>query len=131
MLIIRNEQIQQFIASGEDELALMVARCVREANPERVSAYDDAALESMVKLGIERARSHELIAAEDIAAFVSVMFAVAPRFDEQPEIGQVLSDPQFPAGMRFYQIFDRVADEAWAKAEKKYENSFWLPDATE
>ena len=130
MLIIREEQIQHFIATDEMQLVEVIIRAVRQANPERVVGYEDKKLEKMVKIGIERAKSHELNRGQDIAAFVAVMFEIAPKFDEQEEIKTILSDPLFPPGERFYQIFERVSDEAWLEAEKLYEDTYWFPANT-
>lgn len=128
MLVIKRSQIQEFIAADDAQLAAVVAEAVRVACAERVAGYDEAELQRMVRLGFERARSHELTAAEDIAAFVAIMFEVAPRFDEQEDIRQVLDDPAFPPSMRLYQIFDRASEEAWNEAGRRYEDSFWFPD---
>jgi hypothetical protein len=126
MFIIKNKQIQYFIASDESQLAVVIARSIRVANGARVAGYSDKDLESMVKIGMDRARSHDLIRAEDIAAFVAVMFEVAPRFDEQDEIRAVLADTKLTPEMRFSMLFDRVSEEAWVSAQKKYEDSFWF-----
>src|SRR5215210_2315447 len=96
MLIIREEQIQHFIAADEDQLVEAISQAIREANPERVADYDDKKLGKMVKIGIERAKSHELTRAQDIAAFVAVMFEIAPKFDEQEEIKAILNETMFP-----------------------------------
>ncbi len=80
----------------------------------------------MVKTGVERARSHELNRAEDIAAFVAVMFEVAPNFDEQDEIKNVLAETNFPASARFAQLWERISDETWEKAEKSYKADVWF-----
>ena len=129
MLVIRNEQIQEFIATDDDQLARVVAESVRKAVGERVEGYEDAELERMVRLGFERARSHGLTGAEDIAAFIAIMFEVAPRFDEQEDIRAVLDDPSFPPSIRLYQVFDRASDDAWNEAARRYEDSFWFPDS--
>lgn len=128
MLIIRREQIQHFIASDENELIAEVAKAVRRANGDRLAPYSDAQLHKMVKIGIERAKANKLTGAEDIAAFVAVMFEVAPRFDEQKDIRQILDDENFVPEVRFYQIFDRAQDQAWVEAERRYDDSFWFPD---
>lgn len=127
MLIIREEQIQHFIAADEEQLIEIIIGILRDLNGERVKDYDDEKLTGMVKIGIDRARSHELTKAEDIAAFVSVMFEVAPKFDEQAEIKAVLNDTNFPPEDRFYQLFERVSDEGWLEAETLYEDTFWFP----
>ena len=126
MLVIRKDQIQHFIAADDAQLAVVVAEAVRKANGERVAEYGDKELAAMVKIGIERARTHELTKAEDIAAYVAVMFEVAPRFDEQPDIRTLLNDASFSPEIRFYQLFERIQEKSWQEAEKRYDDSFWF-----
>lgn len=130
MLIIREEQIQHFIAADEAQLVQVVCQAIREANPERVAHYDDKKLGKMIKISIGRAKSHELTKGQDIAAFVAVMFEIAPRFDEQEEIKAVFKDTMFPPDERFYQLFERVSEDVWREAEKLYEDTFWFPAET-
>ncbi len=125
MLVIRKEQIQHFIAKDEQQLSEVIAAAVREACADRVEPYDDKELAKMAKIGIERARKHGLDKAEDLAAFVAVMFEVAPRFDEQPDIRAVLSEPNFAPAARFYNLFERIQEPSWQEAEKRYDDTFW------
>jgi hypothetical protein len=125
-VIIRREQLEQFIARDDNELTGVVRQAVRAANGSRVEIYEDQQLDSMVKIGIERARSRGLRFAEDIAAFVAVMFEVAPRFDEQKDINAMLVDDLLPLNLRLELLFVRTMDPAWAEAEKNYEDSFWF-----
>lgn len=131
MLVIRQEQIQRFIAADEGQLVLVVSKALRAIDPERIKDYEDAKLAEMIKIGIACARSHQLERAEDITAYIALMFEIAPRFDEQKEIKQILSEPTFPPGERFYQLFERVSDEAWCEAQNLYEKEFWFPGAVE
>jgi len=128
MLILRNEQLQRFIAEDDEQLARVVAGAVRAANGDRVAGYDDDELNAMAKIGIERARSHGLAAAEDIAAFVAVMFEVAPRFDEQPDIQKALDESPLPTHMKMVLFADSVTPDAWSEAERRYDDSFWFPE---
>ena len=130
MLVIRSKQIQEFIARDEQELADVVRQAVRKANAARVEADEDTELTLMVKIGIDRARGRGLFNAEDIAAFVAIMFEIAPRFDEQPEIEAVFKDERMPPEMRFKLLFQLVPDGPWAEAGKRYDDSFWFPDRT-
>jgi len=127
MLVIRKQQLQEFIAGNAGEFAEVVRTAIRKSNEERVKVYDDKELDAMLAIGIARAKSHGLTGAEDIAAFVAVMFEIAPRFDEQPEIREVLQDANFKPDDRLEQLFIRVPDAAWAEASKKYDDSFWFP----
>jgi hypothetical protein len=128
MLVIKQSQIQHFIASDEEELVRVVRDGVRAANAERVADYDDEKLAEMVKFGIERARSHKIERAETIAAFVAVMLEIAPNFDEQEQIKMVLEDGNFPPDERFFQLFERVPEESWQAAENLYDARIWFPD---
>jgi len=126
MLILRRAQIEEFIAPDEKELTSVVSGAIRAANGARVSGYSDKQLAAMVEKGIERARARGLTFAEDIAAFVAIMFEVAPRFDEQPQINGMLEDKTLPLNLNLELIFARGPEDAWADAQKKYEDSFWF-----
>lgn len=126
MLIIRTEQIQHFIAKNDAELNRLIAQALREANPERIADYDDEKLSAMIQIGIERAKSHDIERAEDIGAFVALMFEIAPNFDEQDEIKIVLADTNFPVSDRLAQLWERTSDEAWEKAEQNYKSDVWF-----
>jgi hypothetical protein len=127
MLIIREEQIQHFIAADDEQLIKVIAAAIRQINEKRIAGYDDEKLAKMIETGIARARSHELVKGEDIAAFVALMFEIAPKFDEQAEIKAVLEDATFPPDERFYQLFERVSHKSWYEAETLYEETFWFP----
>jgi hypothetical protein len=130
MLVIRREQIQEFIARDETELTDVVREAVREANGDRIRDYGDDELDAMLRIGIGRAKSHDLTCAEDIAPFVAIMFEIAPRFNEQTDIRKVLEDTKFPPDIRLEQLFTCVDDAAWIEAGRLYEDSFWFPAKT-
>ena len=128
MLVIREKQIQHFIAEDEPKLIRLIRQIIREANPERVAGYSDQLLDAMIKIGVERAKSHELTLAEDIAAFVGVMFEVAPNFDTQKDIEATFKDTLFSPTDRFKQLWNRISDAAWLEAETNYDVKVWFPD---
>ena len=57
MLVIRDAQLQQFIAPSEDDLIKAVCDAVAKANPARVESLRPGRIIAMAKIGIERARS--------------------------------------------------------------------------
>ena|ERR1041385_7069612 len=126
MFVIRDEQIQSFIAKTDDELVDVIKLALGETNPARISGIDPSVFGKMIKVGIDRARSHELSRAEDIAAFVAVMFEIAPNFDEQAQINDLLNHPKMTPTFRFYQIFEGIPDEAWEEAESNYNTETWF-----
>ncbi|MDQ6787630.1 MAG: hypothetical protein M3033_12555 [Acidobacteriota bacterium] len=128
MLIIREEQIQHFIARDEPELVKLIAGIIRTGNFERVKDYPDETLEAMTRIGIERAKTYDFERAEDIAAFVAVMFEISPDFDRQEDIKTLLEDKNFAPAQKFEQIWGRVPEEIWTKAEEGYNAATWFPD---
>ena len=131
MLVIRDAQIQSFIAANDDELLRVVCDAVIRVNPGRVADVRAPRVESMARLGIARARSSGFNKAEDIAAFVALMFEISPTFDTQPAIAAVLADENYSPGERLTQLPERVSDEAWAEAVGSYDADFWFSDGAE
>src|SRR5580765_6774804 len=102
MLVISREQLDAFIPSDGDELVRLITVAIKKANPMRTLDHDPELLAGkMIATGIERAKSYGLTKPEDVAAFVAVMFEVAPNFDEQQEINAILNDVTFPRPERF------------------------------
>ena len=128
MLVIRDEQIQSFIAQDEVQLTKILMETVRTVNPNRVEGYDDKALEAMVKMSIERAKLHQLEKAEDIAAFVGIMFEISPNFDQIKDISACLDDTTYSVDLRFQQLWGRVPEAKWVEAEATYDAKVWFPD---
>ena len=126
MLVIRDEQIQSFLYSDEDDFGRLVSRAVRRACPVRTAGYSDEKLLAMSTIGIERARARGLTRIEDVAAFVAIMFEISPRFDEHPAISQVLDDTRFKPSDKMDLIFRVVADKAWEEAEATYDETIWF-----
>lgn len=126
MLVIRDAQLQAFIASDDEDVRRVVGDAVRAANPARVEGYSDEKLGPMCSVAIARARAHGISKVQDIAAFAAIMFETSPRFDEQKEISAVLSDFNYSPEDRLYQLFERVSDESWAEAERSYDEAVWF-----
>ena len=111
----------------EDEFVRYVMKHIREESPERVLGYADDYFEEMVRNGLARARSHGFSEAEDLMAFVAVMFEIAPNFDEQPNIKKVLDDQAIPSEKRFEQLWELTSDEDWEEAADNCREEAWFP----
>jgi hypothetical protein len=129
MLVIRQEQIDTLIKGTDEEFVEFLVGHVKEEFPEKAAERDDETLREMVKGGIRRAESHGLTSAEDTTSFISIMFEVAPNFDEQPAIKAVLDDEKFPPEARIERLWSPlVTDENWEEAEKNYNEKAWFPE---
>lgn len=128
MLVIRQEQIDALIKGSDEEYVEFLVGHVKEEFPEKTAERDDETLREMVKGGIRRAESHGFTTAEDQTAFISIMFEIAPNFDEQPAIKAVLDDQNFAPSDRFERLWSPlVTDENWEEAEKNYNEDAWFP----
>lgn len=126
MLIIRQEQIDTMVMGDEDEFVEFLVNHVKQEDPDLEEEYEDETLGEMVRGGIERAKSHGFTTSEDITAFVSLMFEIAPNFDEQSEIRAVLDDENTPPDQRFDKLWSPlVPEEAWDEAAEKYDENAW------
>ena len=129
MLVIRQEQIDALIKGSDEEFVEFLVGHVREEFPEKTAERDDETLRTMVKGGIKRAESHGFTSAEDITAFISIMFEIAPNFDEQAQIKAVLDDTKFPPEERIERLWSPlVTDENWEEAENNYNKNAWFPE---
>ncbi len=127
MLVIRQEQIDTLIKGTDEEFVEFLVAHVKEEFPDKTSEREDETLRTMVKGGIKRAESHDLTRAEDITAFISIMFEIAPNFDEQSQIRAVLDDELCPPEDRIERLWSPVVpDEAWEEGENNYNENAWF-----
>lgn len=129
MLVIRQKQIDALIKGTDEEFVEFLVEHVKEEFPEKVVERDEETLRTMVRGGVRRAESHGFTTAEDITAFISIMFEIAPNFDEQPSIKSVLNDKNFAPEDRIERLWSPlVTEEEWEAAEKNYNEKAWFPN---
>ena len=129
MLVIRQEQIDALIKGTDEEFVEFLVGHVKEEFPEKIEERDEETLRTMVRGGVRRAESHGFTTAEDITAFISIMFEIAPNFDEQAQIKAVLDDTKFPPEERIERLWSPlVTDENWEEAENNYNKNAWFPE---
>jgi hypothetical protein len=126
MLIIRQEQIDTLIKGTDEEWVEFLLNHVKSEDPELQEKHSDDELRRMVKSGIKRSERHGMTSAENQSAFISVMFKIAPNFDEQPEIKEVLDDERYPPAHRLQNLWSpAVPDEAWDRALEARDEHAW------
>ncbi|REJ75580.1 MAG: hypothetical protein DWQ47_08910 [Acidobacteria bacterium] len=128
MLIIKNSQIESFIAEDDTQLVRVIREIIQEAFHEGVETYSEKKLDGMVRMGIEKARSRGFERAEDIASFVSIMFEISPEFDMNEQIDAFLKDESYPPEMKLEQLLGRTQDDVWRAAEGTYDAKSWFRD---
>jgi hypothetical protein len=135
MLKIRPEQMKVFQPVAEAAFAREIVEELREEHADTVvhlptgtfaieQIADDALLE-LVKTGIARAREYGITWECTLAAFVVLMFVVAPNFDQHPLIQRVLRDESVGPDSRIDQLWERTSEENWQAAIQSYDASAW------
>lgn len=126
MLVIREEQIDALLLGDEERLVGTIFIRVTREDPELAEKRDEETLRKMIRSGIERARGHGFESARDISDFVSLMFEIAPNFDEQTEIKRVLGDKGMPPGERLEKARSTLVPEtAWEEARENSDERAW------
>jgi hypothetical protein len=127
VITIRGDQLDAFMFLRDDEglVSVVIEHLHRESRP-LVERIPRPRLEAMIRGGLARARGRGLASAPDLAAFVSLMFEIAPNFDDHPAIGRALDDPGGERDGRVPRLLAAVPDEAWREAEARYDAKAWL-----
>jgi hypothetical protein len=126
MLVIRDAQLQSFIAENSDDIEILIAQAEVRINPSRVDGIRPIRLRSMARIAMETAMSVGMTKAEDIAGFAALMFEISPQFHQEPSIAMALADESFQPGERLTYLFERTTDEAWADAARLYDENLWF-----
>ncbi|HEX5748539.1 MAG TPA: hypothetical protein VFZ09_20030 [Archangium sp.] len=129
MLRITKAQLDGMILHDERGFIDFVARHIQEESPELVLGLPFDSLRDMVAAGLDRARGHGLRTPENLTAFVSIMFEIAPNFDEHPAIARVLGDSSIPIDERMDALFTKLPPSAWEQAERSYDPAAWYSES--
>lgn len=134
-MIIRPAQLEAFQAGAEADFENRVVRHILKEHAEvsvrfptrtvGVAEIPEELLREMIRNGFARARSYGMEYESSLAAFVSLMFAVAPNFDEHPLIRRVLLDEREPPDSRIELFDEHLTDDDWEAAEHGYDALAW------
>ncbi|MBA3805012.1 MAG: hypothetical protein H0X14_04790 [Acidobacteria bacterium] len=132
MLKIRKEQVEAFLPKTDEEIVEFIVKHLHEESPNLIERLPPESLREMVGNGVARARGHGLRRLEDLTAFVSIMFEIAPDFDEHEELRRVLRDDGVPADERMDRLFDSELDDAWEEVvryrDPEARAGAWFPE---
>jgi len=83
---------------------------LRKRFPGRVDGLPSAQLWERVGAGLTRARAHGLSRRADLVTFITLQFVVAPRFDEHPDVAEILDDHSVARQERMDRVLERLGD---------------------
>lgn len=111
----------------EDEKAFaqQIAAFIRENRPSAVHSLDHEQVESMARCGIHRAQRKGIEDPHAIALYVTMMFVVAPNFDEHPAIHARLYQSPAPINYLVKHVARVTNSVEWLEAKLNYNVAAW------
>lgn len=125
LLTLRKEQLLACQNKIEEDLIYIVALHLKSHHPQLVEDLNDETLFSRVAFGLKKARSYQFENVRDMAAFVGLMFEVAPNFDQHPLIQGVLKDRTIPNTSKLMHLAQQMSETVWREAALLYAGPFW------
>jgi hypothetical protein len=128
MIRIIEGQFAQTLQREPDRFFDGIVQHLIESNPEELRGIPLTHIRDMVEMGVQRARLHGLVDDSDLFAFVSVMFEIAPNFDEEPTLRAALEAPAQNPKERWESLFGDQFNDAWERAAhpNAYDPAAWL-----
>ena len=93
-----------------------------------VDELPEETLNDLVRVGIERARSHNLTFESVIAAFTAVMFEVSPNFDGHRLCQVLLKDADVEPNERLDELLNVLTEKNWESIREDYDPKAWKPE---
>jgi hypothetical protein len=90
--------------------------CAEQA--EAVAELPDAEIRRRATLALRRAQAHGFTEPRAATAFATLMFVVAPDFDQHPKIAAALKGTATD-DVRLRQLFERTSETDWDEAERQ------------
>jgi hypothetical protein len=90
-----------------------------------VSAIPDSKLEAMVQSGVDRAGVYRISWRSALASFVVTMFVVAPNFDDDIRIHELLTDVDIEPDYRMDSVSEQVTGDHWNMLRQTYDSHAW------
>lgn len=125
MLIIRKDQMDEFNKIAEQNFADKLITYLRDKQTVWVKNSQDEELRQRVRWGINRARWHGLTWESSIMKYVSLMFRIAPNFDEYPPVAALLARTDVTPDELADLLFTEISPEQWEAAMKRYDPAAW------
>jgi hypothetical protein len=126
---IRPEQHAEFKRAAEASFVDRTIGFLREKLPDQTATLSPELLRQRVEIGIARARGYGITWQSSMLTFVTLMFEIAPNFDEHPRILGVLTDDHIAPDFRPKELLNRISGRVWGEARQLRHPSAWATKA--
>jgi hypothetical protein len=135
MLKIRSEQFETLQQAAETVFVRRTVEYLQKEHADlvvqitkgtfRVKELPYETLHEMTRNGIARAREYGISWQSKLVAFVALVFATAPNFDDHPLVHQILQDEKVPPNSRIDELWERTSDQDWEMVKRSYDANAW------
>lgn len=125
MIIIRDQQLKSLDAAQERAFVDRLVAEVYQHYSDSFGRLPDHAVRDLVMSGLERAQGFGFEWQSSLAAFVHLMFAIAPNFYRHPTIEAMLRDPAVPLEDRMGVLPSAVPPHIWEEVQEAYDVTAW------
>ena len=130
MVKLRDDQFDEYLQDDPVRFIELILRHIAQTMPDEIRGIPPHLVWYQIEVAVARARKHGLTKDDDIMGFVSVMFEIAPNFDEEPTLKTILADPRMQPSERWQALFaDTPAlKAAWERAAEPnfYDSAAWI-----
>jgi uncharacterized protein DUF4123 len=126
---LRPEHVEALRRPADEALAREIMEFIEQLRPAVVANLPKDVFMKRVLVGIDRARRYKFLRKSSVVSFVTMMFDIAPNFDEQPAIRAVLTDPRYTPDLRMDMLIGRTRAEDWNEAESRADAKVWAAAA--
>jgi hypothetical protein len=130
MLIIRPNQFDQYLQHDPERFIDHLLNFITETMPDEIRGIPPHLVREQIRVAIARARKYGLTKDEQVMGFVSVMFEIAPNFDEEPVLQRILTNTRLSPSERWEALFADTPElnAAWERAAhpKFYDANAWI-----
>ncbi|MBL8483164.1 MAG: hypothetical protein JNJ60_13270 [Rhodocyclaceae bacterium] len=122
---IAPSQIDALQDQAETEFVARVTQFLHAKHADAIAGLDAPELERRVRAGIARGRARGFTWQSSLAAFVALMFEIAPNFDLHPAFRRALELPAADETARIRAIHRNTTDRDWEEAQDHADPSAW------
>lgn len=122
MLKISSQQFDVFQKQAEQQFAQKLQYGLAEKYPQLLPRFPEDIQLSIVENMIDRAKRWGIDRKSSLVIFTELMITIAPNFDEQIEIRNVLKNNKEQVNHIIKSITDYVPESAWEQAEAAIED---------
>ncbi|MFB0547056.1 MAG: hypothetical protein ACETWB_09110 [Anaerolineae bacterium] len=125
MLRIRQEQMDIFQQQAEIKFIDSVVKHLRTDHAELVKDIPEDKLYKRVEYGVQCAREYGLSWKNNLSAFVTLMFEIAPDFDRFPAFQKYLTDESILPNKRMGVLLRETTEVDWQNAQQASAPTDW------